>query len=164
MLLEVSADLGRQQDAGSGAEFAVLLVEFALQHQLLEIHEGHGDGGLLEAALVLGQLPDLSLQAAAHTSRRQTSDIGLARVHSTTLRDTTRCRTALPPDLAQRQANVRELLLERLVHVLLQVGGLDVLDNRGLHGSTKMAGDDHDLVDMLASYLMTNSHLKRFSM
>lgn len=161
MLLEVSADLGRQQDAGSGAEFAVLLVEFALQHQLLEIHEGHGDGGLLEAALVLGQLPDLSLQAAAHTSRRQTSDIGPARVHSTTLRDS---RTALPPDLAQRQANVRELLLERLVHVLLQVGGLDVLDNRGLHGSTKMAGDDHELVDMLVSYLMTNSHLKRFSM
>lgn len=66
VLLEVSADLGCQQDAGSGAEFAVLLVEFALQHQLLEVHEGHGDGGLLEAALVLGQLPDLSLQAAAH--------------------------------------------------------------------------------------------------
>lgn len=66
VLLEVSADLGRQQDAGAGAEFAVLLVEFALQHQLLEIHEGHGDGGLLEVALVLRQLPDLSLQAAAH--------------------------------------------------------------------------------------------------
>lgn len=66
MLLQVSADLGCQEDAGSGAEFAVLLVEFALQHQLLEIHEGHGYGWLLKAALVLGQLPDLSLQATAH--------------------------------------------------------------------------------------------------
>lgn len=65
VLLEVAADLGCQEDAGSGTEFAVLLVEFALQHQLLEVHEGHGDGGLLEAALVLGQLPDLSLQAEA---------------------------------------------------------------------------------------------------
>lgn len=66
VLFEVSTDLGCQQDAGSGAEFAVLLVEFTLQHQLLEIHKGHGDGGLLEAALVLRQLPDFSLQAAGH--------------------------------------------------------------------------------------------------
>lgn len=66
VLFEVSADLCCQQYAGSGAEFAVLLVEFALQHQLLEIHEGHGDGGFLEAALVLCQLSDFSLEAARH--------------------------------------------------------------------------------------------------
>lgn len=33
---------------------------------------------------------------------------------------------------------MRELLLKRLVHVLLQVRGLDVLDNRGL----QMVGDN----------------------
>lgn len=52
----------------------------------------------------------------------------------------TRCGSALPPDLAQRQADVRELLLKRLVHVLLQVGGLDVLDNCGLRRITEMRG------------------------
>lgn len=64
VLLEVTADLGRQQDAGAGAELPVLLVELPLEHQLLEVDEGHGHRGLLVAALVLRQLPDLPFQAA----------------------------------------------------------------------------------------------------
>lgn len=62
MLLEVSANLGSKQDAGTGAEFAVLLVEFPLEDQLLEVDEGHGYGGFLIATLFLGQFTDLSLQ------------------------------------------------------------------------------------------------------
>ena len=37
-----------------------------------------------------------------------------------------------PPDLAQRQPDVGELLPEGLVHVLLEVRGLHVLNHRGL--------------------------------
>lgn len=64
MLLQVAADLGRQQDARAGAEFTVLLVELALKNELFEVDEGHGDGRLLVAALILGQLLDLPFQAA----------------------------------------------------------------------------------------------------
>lgn len=64
MLLEVAADLGRQEDAGAGAEFAVLLVQFPLEHELLEVDESHGHGRLLVATLILRQLPYLSFQAA----------------------------------------------------------------------------------------------------
>lgn len=64
VLLQVAADLGRQQDARPGAEFPVLLVEFALKNELFEVDEGHGDGGLLVAALILGQLLYLPFQAA----------------------------------------------------------------------------------------------------
>lgn len=39
-----------------------------------------------------------------------------------------------PADLAQSQFDVRKLLLERLIHVLLQVGRFDVLDDRRLRG------------------------------
>lgn len=63
VLLQVTADLGRQQDARSGAELTVLLVEFALQNQFFKVDERHGDGWLLVAALVLGQLFYLPFQA-----------------------------------------------------------------------------------------------------
>lgn len=53
VFLQVSADLGRQQDAGSGAEFSVLFVEFTLQHQLLEVNESHGYRGLLVSTFPL---------------------------------------------------------------------------------------------------------------
>lgn len=70
MLLEVSANLGGEQDAGAGTEFAVLLVEFPLEDQLLEVDEGHGYGGFLIATLLLGQLTDLSLQTGEGMGRR----------------------------------------------------------------------------------------------
>lgn len=40
--------------------------------------------------------------------------------------------SCLPSDFAERQSNVGELLLEGLVHVLLEVRGFHVLDYRGL--------------------------------
>lgn len=76
MLLQIAADLGGQKDAGAGAQFAVLFVEFALQHQLLEINKGHGHGGLLEPEL-LCQLPDLPLQTGTEdvsTEKRSAPD------------------------------------------------------------------------------------------
>lgn len=38
----------------------------------------------------------------------------------------------LPPDLAEGQTYVGEFLLEGFVHVLLEVGGFDVFDDRSL--------------------------------
>lgn len=38
----------------------------------------------------------------------------------------------LPPDLAEGQSYVGEFLLEGFVHVLLEVGGFDVFDDRSL--------------------------------
>lgn len=64
VFLQVAADLGRQEDTGAGAEFTVLLVQFALKHQLLKVDESHGHRRLLVAALILGQLSYLPLQAA----------------------------------------------------------------------------------------------------
>lgn len=64
MLLEVAADLGRQEDACAGAEFTVLLVQFPLKHELLEVDESHGHRRLLVAALILRQLSYLPFQAA----------------------------------------------------------------------------------------------------
>lgn len=64
MLLEVAADLGRQEDARAGAEFTVLLVQFSLKHELLEVDESHGHRRLLVAALILRQLSYLPFQAA----------------------------------------------------------------------------------------------------
>lgn len=63
VLLQVTADLGRQQDARSGAELTVLLVEFALKNEFFKVDERHGDGWLLVAALVLRQLFYLPFQA-----------------------------------------------------------------------------------------------------
>lgn len=63
VLLQVAADLGRQQDARPCAEFTVLLVEFALKNKFFKVDERHGDGRFLVAALVLGQLFYLSFQA-----------------------------------------------------------------------------------------------------
>lgn len=51
-LAEVTADLGSQQNASSSTQFAVVLVELALQHQLLKVHVGHGHGHGLQAALL----------------------------------------------------------------------------------------------------------------
>lgn len=63
VLLQVSADLGGQEDAGSGAQLSVLLVQFALKNQFFKVDEGHGHRRLLVATLILGQLSDLPLQA-----------------------------------------------------------------------------------------------------
>lgn len=51
-------------------------------------------------------------------------------------------RLCLPSYLAQRELDVGKLLLERLVHVLLQIGGLDVLHHGGLqrHQETSVSG------------------------
>ena len=62
VLLQVSSYLSCQEDAGTGTQLAVLLVEFALEHQLLKVDKGHGHGGLLVATLLLGQLLDLPFQ------------------------------------------------------------------------------------------------------
>lgn len=64
VLLEVAADLGRQEDARAGAEFTVLLVQFSLKHELLEVDESHGHRRLLVATLILRQLSYLAFQAA----------------------------------------------------------------------------------------------------
>lgn len=66
VLLEVAADLGRQEDARTGAEFTVLLVQFSLKHKLLEVDESHGHRRLLVAALILRQLSYLPFQAAGN--------------------------------------------------------------------------------------------------
>lgn len=47
----------------------------------------------------------------------------------------------LPPDLAQGQFDVWELLPEGLVHVLLEVRGLHVLYHRGLQGRRQQVGE-----------------------
>lgn len=124
MLLQVAADLGRQQDAGPGAEFTVLLVELALKNELLEVDEGHGDGGLLVAALILGQLLDLPFQAARRLKKKQ---IRNRKRPPPLSRD-----GVLPADLAEGQSYVGEFLLEGFVHVLLEVRGFDVFDDRSL--------------------------------
>lgn len=46
----------------------------------------------------------------------------------------------LPPDLAEGQPNVGEFLLEGFVHVLLEVGGFDVFDDRSLEKDVKIGG------------------------
>lgn len=43
----------------------------------------------------------------------------------------------LPPDLAERQSYVGEFLLEGFVHVLLEVRGFDVFDDRSLQTHVK---------------------------
>lgn len=43
----------------------------------------------------------------------------------------------LPPDLAERQPYVGEFLLEGFVHVLLEVRGFDVFDDRSLQTHVK---------------------------
>lgn len=47
----------------------------------------------------------------------------------------------LPPDLAQGQFDVRELLPEGLIHVLLEVRRLHVLYHRGLQGRRQQVGE-----------------------
>lgn len=64
MFLQISPDLGRQQHACAGAQFTVLLVQFALKNQFLEVDKSHGHSQLLVAALVLSQLFDLPLQTS----------------------------------------------------------------------------------------------------
>lgn len=51
--------------------------------------------------------------------------------HTRCLRD-----AVLPPDLAEGQTDVGELLLEGFVHVLLEVRGFDVFDDRSLEKQT----------------------------
>lgn len=46
----------------------------------------------------------------------------------------------LPPDLAEREPYVRELLLEGFVHVLFEVRGFDIFDDRGLKRKTRGGG------------------------
>lgn len=45
--------------------------------------------------------------------------------------------SALPPNLAEREPYVWEFLLEGFVHVLLEVRGFDVFDDRGLKRKTR---------------------------
>lgn len=44
----------------------------------------------------------------------------------------------LPPDLAERQSYVGEFLLEGFVHVLLEVRGFDVFNDRSLQTHVKI--------------------------
>lgn len=75
MFLEISADLGCQEDAGPCAELTVLLVEFALQNQFFKVDKSHGHCRFLVAALILGQLPYLSLQAAGRESQQRLGQV-----------------------------------------------------------------------------------------
>lgn len=137
VLLEVAADLGRQEDARAGAEFTVLLVQFSLKHKLLEVDESHGHRRLLVAALILRQLSYLPFQAAGNwRDERERRKVELpSEIISTSL--AVFFFFFLPPDLAEREPYMGEFLFEGFVHVLLEVGGFDVFDDRGLKGKTE---------------------------
>lgn len=137
MLLEVAADLGRQEDARAGAEFTVLLVQFSLKHKLLEVDESHGHRRLLVAALILRQLSYLPFQAAGSwRDERESRKVELpSQIISTSL--AVFFLFFLPPDLAEREPYMGEFLFEGFVHVLLEVGGFDVFDDRGLKRKTE---------------------------
>ena len=66
-----------------------------------------------------------------------------ALVRSTELGQIPGSPRGVPPDLAEGELDVGELLLERVVHVLLQVRRLDVLYHRGLDGDGAVLRD-HD--------------------
>ena len=68
-LPQVAADLGGQQDARRRHQLPVVLVEAALQDQLLKVNKGHRYGDRLETAL-LAHGTDLSLQTGGGTERR----------------------------------------------------------------------------------------------
>lgn len=141
VLLEVTADLGRQEDARAGAQFTVLLVQFPLEHKLLEVDESHGHGRLLVAALILRQLSYLSFQAAGSCrDERKRREVELPRqIISTSLEVFSLLLIIffLPPDLAECEPYMGEFLFEGFVHVLLEVGGFDVFNDRGLKGKKK---------------------------
>lgn len=63
MLLQVTADLGRQKDTSSGAEFTILLVQLALKNKFLKVDESHGHGWFLVTTFILGQLSYFPFQA-----------------------------------------------------------------------------------------------------
>lgn len=141
VLLEVAADLGRQEDACAGAELAVLLVQFPLKHQLLEVDESHGHRGLLVAALILRQLSYLPFQAAGSwRDERQRREVELpSQIISTSL-EFHFFRVfffSSPPDLAEREPYMGKFLFEGFIHVLLEVGGFDVFNDRCLRRKKK---------------------------
>lgn len=143
VLLEVAADLGRQEDARACAEFTVLLVQFSLKHQLLEVDESHGHRRLLVAALILRQLSYLPFQAVGcWRDERERRKVELpSQIISTSLA----FFFFLPPDLAEREPYMGEFLFEGFIHVLLEVGGFDVFDDRGLKGKIKNTDGDNTL-------------------
>lgn len=143
MLLEVAADLGRQENAGASAEFAVLLVQLPLKHELLEVDESHGHRRLLVAALILRQLPYLPFQAAGRwRDGRKRREVELpSQIISTSLEflfiPVLFFLFFLPPDLAEREPYMGEFLFEGFVHVLFEVRGFDVFNDRGLRRKKK---------------------------
>lgn len=64
VLLEITADLGRQKNTSSCTELTILLVQFTLKHKFFKIDKSHGHRRLLVATFILGQLFYLPFQTA----------------------------------------------------------------------------------------------------
>lgn len=71
VLLEITADLGRQKDTRSGAEFPILLVQFTLKYKFFKVDESHGHCRFLVATFILGQLSYLPFQAAGRWKKQR---------------------------------------------------------------------------------------------
>lgn len=71
VFLEITADLGCQQDTSSSTEFTVLLVQFALKNKFFKVDKSHGNCRFLKATFILGQFSYLSFQAAQSLKKRR---------------------------------------------------------------------------------------------
>lgn len=71
VLLEVTADLGRQKDTSSCTELTILLVQFTLKHKFFKIDKSHGHCRLLVATFILGQLFYLPFQTAGEKHKKK---------------------------------------------------------------------------------------------
>lgn len=79
VLLEIAADLGRQKDTRSGAEFTILLVQFTLKDKFFKVDESHGHRRFLVATFILGQLSYLPFQAAGRWGKKAENEEGKKR-------------------------------------------------------------------------------------
>lgn len=70
VLLEITADFGRQKDTSSGTKFAILLVQFTLKYKFFKVNESHGHCRFFIATFILGQLSYLPFQAAGRLKKR----------------------------------------------------------------------------------------------
>lgn len=85
--------------------------------------------------------------------KEQKDDKKKNRIHSLRSSD-----AVLPPDLAEGQPYVGEFLLEGFVHVLLEVRGFDVFNNRSLKNKQTKKKEDVKLSDLLLQLLPQNNH------
>lgn len=138
---QITADLCSKQHACGRHQLPVLLVETTLQHQLLKVNKSHRYGDWLETAL-LAHSPHLPLQTSREEKKSHLLMPFLRKSRCMTwhkevfiLQKNLRSLFLegikyifVPSDLAQCQLDVRKLLLEGLIHVLLQVRWFYILD------------------------------------